>query len=516
MPRVVASDVPLPDDGLAPPRQGKQSPANPKKNEGVRPVSLGAPSDSTRTMPAMCASSPPMLSGQPSAVSVEVSGPATASPGQPLRFQIVVRNPGTVTVARVHVEQELPAGMRLVVSEPAAETQGQHLIWNLGNLEGHAERHIRVDVQAEGVGELVISPSVSYAAALGLRTQFSSPPLAITQIVPESVRRNGTVLIRLRVANYSPNPLTHVRVIDQLPAGLEHLQGSRLETDVGMLEPGQVKEVRLEAGAARTGRFTNEATVMADGGLIVPSKAVVEIIEPSLFIKLTGPAHLEAGQELELHVQGDNPGPATATGVQLVETVPLGFEFVSASMGGTFDATARRVVWSPGALVAGQTWSASVRLRARQAGDWPCTATVLADRLAEGRAEQMVQVASPEAMVMEVLEHGPAVAVGEEIGYDIVVLNPGNGPSDNVRLCIKAAEGLTLLGPVGPAQATGDGRQVHFEPLPHMAAHDRKVYHVRARGLRPGDWSVQVELTADQHPSVMREARTRVMADGSR
>src|SRR6516164_96289 len=36
MPRVVASDVPLPDDGLAPPRQGKQSPANPKKNEGVR------------------------------------------------------------------------------------------------------------------------------------------------------------------------------------------------------------------------------------------------------------------------------------------------------------------------------------------------------------------------------------------------------------------------------------------------------------------------------------------------
>jgi hypothetical protein len=509
-PALVTSDLPLPDDGLSAYVPRKSATVFPKTDATVRLASLGLPSSSLE--PAR--STGPTPSVQTAAVAVGVVEPNPARPGQPRRFQLLVRNAGSVDVARVRLEQELPAGTRLLFADPPPETKASRLVWNVGNLEARAERLLTVEVQPDDAGELVVAPMVSYATTFGTHKGDNAPSLSITQVVPETVRRNGTVLIRLRVANAGRQPLRHVKVIDQLPPGLEHLQGSRLETDLGTLEPGQNREVRLEAGAARSGRLTNEAVVLADGGLRVPSQSVVEVVEPSLSVRINGPAHAKASEELELSVEANNPGPATATGAAVLVTLPPGFEFVVAGMEGKPDMAGRHVGWTLGALAAGQTWSANLRLRARQGGDWTCLAQVTADHLAAGRAEHRAQITGGSALTMELLEQGPAVEVGNELAYDIVVMNPGSAAIDNVRLSVKAGDGLALVGPSGPA--TGDGRQVRFEPLPHLGPHDRKLYHIQARGLRPGDWNIRAELSADQKPPLVQEVRTRVIPSGGR
>src|SRR5262249_25724809 len=155
------------------------------------------------------------------------------------------------------------------------------------------------------------------------------------------------------------------------------------------------------------------------------------------------------------------------------------------------------VTWEPGALAAGQAWLASVRLRPRQDGDWACAARARADRLAEARATRTVQVTGGAALAVEVLDPAGALAVGAEARQDLVVPSRGAATGRNVRLSVRSGEGLTLLAPEGPTAATGNGHLIRFGPLPQLEGHARAVYRVRVRGLRPGDWRLQVELAAD-------------------
>jgi hypothetical protein len=161
----------VPDDGLTPP------PA--QVDSAVRPAAYLAPE--------MVAPSAPRP-GPASSVSIELTGPATAPPDKPLRYQMLARNPGVVPVDRVRVEQELPAGARLIRAEPVPEVQSQRLVWNLGYLEAGAERRLSGEIES-GAGNLNVCPIVSYAAMVGLRTHWIEPVPPLRLEAPTQARR---------------------------------------------------------------------------------------------------------------------------------------------------------------------------------------------------------------------------------------------------------------------------------------------------------------------------------------
>src|SRR5262245_45365639 len=71
---------------------------------------------------------------QEPAVSLEWVGPTTARLHQPTNYQLVAKNVSTTPVHNVQVRYPVPAGVRVVGSEPRPAGDGSVLSWDLGGL----------------------------------------------------------------------------------------------------------------------------------------------------------------------------------------------------------------------------------------------------------------------------------------------------------------------------------------------------------------------------------------------
>jgi uncharacterized repeat protein (TIGR01451 family) len=86
--------------------------------------------------------------------------------------------------------------------------------------------------------------------------------------------------------------------------------------------------------------------------------------DPVVTLTKTGPVTARAGTEVSYKLEYKNLGPAAASTAKLVDTLPTGVSFVSASAGGTYDAATRKVTWNLGTVGvnAGGTRSLTIRL----------------------------------------------------------------------------------------------------------------------------------------------------------
>jgi uncharacterized repeat protein (TIGR01451 family) len=418
---------------------------------------------------------------------------------------ILVRNTGGTTATLVRVEQLLPPGVRLLVTEPPAQRQGERLSWDLGNLEAGGERRLRLEVQSLEPGEVCLTPSASFTTAGGLRARVVQPPFALLVTGPDAATVGGAVTFRIQIANHTDAPVQHVVLNDVLPAGLQHPQGNPIEADVGTLAPGEVRTIDLETTAGRTGRLVNEVSARADGGLRAQARVAVQVNEPVLALRLKGPRQALIKGEVEFQLEVSNPGRGPATGLRLTQSIPGGLDFASASTGGTLDPKDRQVVWPLGNLPGGQTQTVTLRLRPRLAGDWALRAVAQADGMAEARATGAVHLEGVPALSLEVVAQDDPIDPGAETVYEMRVLNQGNGPSADVRLVAWLPDGLIPVRPDGPTPAQVRQQQVVFEPLPQVRPHDDVVYRIRVRGRQPGEGRFRVELTTASLPRPVRE-----------
>jgi uncharacterized repeat protein (TIGR01451 family) len=239
---------------------------------------LGAPIKPSHAVGYRGDAEPPLAPAPlPAQVSVEVAGPASIALGEPLRYELIVRNTGDAPACRVQVEAPLPSSARLLRADPPAELRAESLIWNLGTLEAGAERHLKVDLQHFGIAKME-APRVAYTAAAGLHAQVIRAPFMVALFGPNSANRGQTVTFQIQLSNDGTAPIRHIVLRDQLPPGLIYLRGYVIEAEVGDLAPGQSRTVRLDATAAQVGRFVNEVLATADGGVRATSRCAVEVV----------------------------------------------------------------------------------------------------------------------------------------------------------------------------------------------------------------------------------------------
>jgi uncharacterized repeat protein (TIGR01451 family) len=217
----------------------------------------------------------PVTQVQSAGVSVEVSGPATAQKGKPLHYEIVVRNTGTTPVHQVNVQDELPAGARLISTEPQADPGPGPLFWHIGHLDGGQERRFKVEIEAGGDGELVSRATTVFATAVTVRTRVGQPAVTLTMRGPEAGRIGDTITFDMLITNTSGRQLHNVRINDRLPAGLQHPQGTEIHADLGTLAAGETRIVALQTRAVKLGKFTNEATISTDDGAEVQARSTI-------------------------------------------------------------------------------------------------------------------------------------------------------------------------------------------------------------------------------------------------
>jgi uncharacterized repeat protein (TIGR01451 family) len=417
-------------------------------------------------------------------------------------FEIIVRNLGAATATAVRVEQILPAGGRLLHAEPPAEVQKDRAVWNLDRLDAGAERRLKVEIQSGDQGELLLAPTATFTAA-PLRTKFVQPSFALTVTGPQSVPRGSKFTFVMQVANHGSTPLHNVEVSDQLPEGLEFPEGSHIEADVGTLAPGETKTIRLPGvTAARPGRWVNETSAAADGGLQAHGRAVVAVVEPApeLAVRLVGPRQAAPGNDIDVMLEVANTGTSQAAGVRVTQSVPREVDLLDSGKGGTVDSANGTVSWSLPALEAGQKQTFGLKLRGRAPGDWTLGASVTAERAAEAKATFGLRIGvatPPPTLRLELIAHHDEVVLTDgETTYEIHAVNEGNTPGSNVRLTVRLPNGLQAIDAKGPSAGRSAAGGVVFDPL-QLPLRADAVYRVRVRGRQPGDWRCQVELAAD-------------------
>jgi uncharacterized repeat protein (TIGR01451 family) len=246
----------------------------------------------------------PVVSASP-ALTLEKKGPESIVLGQPLVYELIVRNVGAVPAQQVRVDDALPPGTRVLAAEPEAPVQGDRLSWVLDNLPPGGERHFKVKVQPAAAGDWRgnACASVVVAASSSLHTRVigtggaapgqptaprSSLPerkedraamnLSISLAGPQSVAVGQPAVFQIRITNNGRQTLRGLVLRDHVPPGLQHTAGPELEADLGTLEAGKTRNITLTTNAVQAGRFINEATIASSDGQQAEARAAIQIV----------------------------------------------------------------------------------------------------------------------------------------------------------------------------------------------------------------------------------------------
>src|SRR5204863_8925126 len=137
------------------------------------------------------------------------------------------------------VEDEIPAGVHFVGSDPPSETAGNRLTWSIGSIEPYAERHIRVDVQPPGEGELQTRATVTFTGSTTLRTLVVQPRITLAMRGPEQVSVGDAVPFQIQATNTGGVAVPGLTLRGHLTDGLQHPQGNEILAYLGSLAAGQ-------------------------------------------------------------------------------------------------------------------------------------------------------------------------------------------------------------------------------------------------------------------------------------
>jgi uncharacterized repeat protein (TIGR01451 family) len=471
----------------------------------------------------------PLPSRSAPSLTVDLVAPEAVGVGQPLTYELVVRNVGTSPAINVRVEDELPARAALVGSDPSAESAGNRLAWSLGTLEAGIEKRIKVTVKPGDEGELRSRAAVTFASAVEARVKVTRPRVAVAVSGPEVNRVGEKVPFAIKLSNTGTGPAARVMLRAQFSDGLAHPQGQVIEAELTGLKAGETRDLRLEATALKSGGQTCVLTVTADGQQPETARAAVTLVEPMLVAKQSGPSKCLVRGEPVYQIELSNPGTAATDPVQLWASLPAGFEFVSATDGGAFTDANRSVGWRLPGLPAGATKVVTLKVRAAAPGEGVIRTVAMASHAAEAvmpaggvpaeakpakgleaRAETVVKSEGVPALRFEVFDLEDPVEVGKEAVYEVRVINQGTGACTNVQIVAELGEGTSAAGAAGPTTGRVAGQQITFEPVPTLGVKAEAVYKVRVKGSAAGDQRFRVRLSCDQIKTpVIKEENTR-------
>ena len=449
-------------------------------------------------------------------VSIEWVGPPAAKVGQPVSYQIIVKNIGVTLLQQVSVKCPIPATVKVTATEPKATPEDGGLVWNVGQLEPRQEKRMDLQMVPSVIGPIVCQASVSITGTSTVRLLIHEPKLAIKATAPEKVIVGDPATVTLTVTNPGDATAEQVKVVANLSDGLEHARGKTVEFDLGNLGPKESRNVHVLCGAKAEGTQRIEAVVSGEPKLTAQEMVTLEVLMPKLDMTVTGPGMRYLGRHATMTFKVNNPGTATASHVTLVDQVPQGFTFSSATAEGRHDFVSRTVTWYLGDLPAGQSREVSVDLVAANTGEHKNKAAVMAARGLKSEGEVTTRVEGLPALLMELVDLDDPVEVGAETSYEIRVTNTGTKTETNLQLTCSVPDKMEYRGAKGPPGVTfkQEGKEIVFDPLPKLAPRADVIYRVNVCGIAPGDLRFRARIKADDlTEAVLKEESTKVYGD---
>jgi uncharacterized repeat protein (TIGR01451 family) len=390
-------------------------------------------------------------------------GPATVQAGNQITYTLSLTNNGPNDAQGVSVTDTLPAGESFV-SASEGSGSGTSFTDSIGTFAAGASRTVTIVALVNATTP--VGTDLANMAAISATTSDSFPlnngftfhttvtsltaDVAVTKVGPATVTPGTQITYTLTVTNTGPASATNVSLTDTLPTGETFVSasegsgsGTSFTDSIGTLAFAVSRTITLVAqvspAVAGGTLLHNSATVSTStsesstANNTATFDTTVNPPQADVALTKTGPATAAAGTQITYTLSLTNNGPSDSQGVTLVDTLPTGETFVSASEGtgsgtnfsdsiGTLAAGASRTV----TLVAAISASASGTLNNSAA----ITATT-------GDANSGNNTATFDTTVTAVTQNADlritksdgvtTVAPGDTDTYTIVVTNLGPG-----------------------------------------------------------------------------------------
>ncbi|UZO80372.1 gliding motility-associated C-terminal domain-containing protein [Aquimarina sp. ERC-38] len=434
-----------------------------------------------------------------------VDGDLTPLPGTEITFRITVTNDGPDTATGVQVRDQLPTGFDFVLFSSTAGSYDENTgIWNVGTVPSGNSEVLLIDVLVNTTGNFTNIAEISASDVLDLnstpnnddgdQSEDDEDVVTITPVQSQadlSLEKTvvdgdtsplvGTeITFRITITNDGPQTATGVQVRDQLPSGFDFVlfsstAGSYDENtgiwNVGTVPSGSSEVLLIDVLVNPTGDYTNIAEVSAsdvidndstpdnddgdqseddeDAVTITPVQSQADLsLEKTVVDGDTSPL---VGTEITFRITVTNDGPQTATGVQVRDQLPTGFDFVLfSSTAGNYDENTG--IWNVGTVPSGSSEVLLIDVLVNPTGDYTNIAEVSASDVIDNDStpnnddgdqsedDEDNQVITPVQSFADislnkaVVDNDINVQPGDEITFQVVVTNDGPDRATGIQV----------------------------------------------------------------------------------
>lgn len=401
--------------------------------------------------------------------------------GNAVQFTVTLNDLGPAAASNVVLADVLPTGYALVsaVASTGTSYNSSNGEWTVAALTSGAGATLRINATVNGSGTYTNTASISRSDqhdpnpannSSTVTTAPTSADLAVSKQVDIANPSVGDVVeFMVVVTNKGPNQATGVSLLDPLPSG--YTFNSAVESTgtaynsssgvwtVGALANGASATLRLNATVRSTGNYLNRAAVSNSNqpdpnpGNNSAEVAVGPISADLAVSKQVNVARPAVNDVVQFVVAVSNNGPNRATGVKLVDNLPSGFEFVSATPVGAYDATSGQ--WTVGDLANGASATLRINARVLAAGSYENTVAVSASNqpdqdTSNNTSSVSVGPISADLMVSKQVDN-PSPQVGDRVQFLVVVTNMGQNAATGVNLLDNLPSGFTFVSAVPSA-----------------------------------------------------------------
>lgn len=435
-------------------------------------------------------------SGTPS-VSVEWVKHGEINVGQECSCDLIVKNSGKVSARAVVVDATFPASVRLTHTNPEPVVVADHLEWSIPELAAGEERTIQISMIPSQRGELATTANVRFTGTAASVFKVEEPLLKVTTEAPAEVIVGDPLVQTVTLSNPGTGIAQHVKIQIATPAGLEATRGDRSTIEIGSLNPGESRTVRLSFNAIAGGEQTLGVEATADSGLSGSAEATVNVIAPSLTLTVEGPGLRYSGRDARYTLNLTNDGQAATNSVRITHRVPKGFKFVKADKGGTFDANTNTVSWLVEHLEPQQSAQVKLNLQPTELGQFEHHAFATAEHGVTAKADATTKVEGSASLVLEVQDLDDPIEIGEETAYEVRISNNGSKAAVNVGLTFEMPNGVELLNVQSATQHLAKNGLILFNDLSELAPGKTALFRIHVRGATEGNHRVRARLTSE-------------------
>jgi hypothetical protein len=456
-----------------------------------------------------------LITSEAPAVRVEARGPAAITVGKEAVYRVEAFNDGRRPAAGLVVHVALPRSIQVAGTEPTAgqverQTIGLeagHLVWNIDEIAAGSSAELLVKLVPQQAHPFALGVQWSFRPLVAAsEIQVQEPKLDISISGPKDILYGETKIYTLTLTNPGTGDAENVAItLGSSPA-------SGATKQLGTLAAGERRELDVELTARDAGTMDIQAHALADGGLRAEAAIRVRVRRAQLEVKVVGPAKRFANSPALYQVRVANVGDAVAQDVVAALSLPEGTQYVAGAAGAV--AQAGRIQWPVGLLNPGSDKEFQLQFELILPGARRFEARALAAGDLAAADEVVTQVEALADLKLLVNDPRGPKSVGEEVAYEVTVVNRGTKSARNITIVTQFSEGIEPTAAEGGEAEIVPG-QVLFQPIAEIAPGERIVLKVLAKAEKEGNHVFRAEVQCgDPETRLVTEEATRYFASG--